>query len=43
MILSSRVSTIIKHPDFGDVLKLGKWSLSGIKSLLRSTGVQNLA
>jgi hypothetical protein len=31
----------MKHADFGDVLKIGKWFyFSGVKGLLRTTGVQ---
>jgi hypothetical protein len=42
MILSYRVSAL-KHPDFGVVLKIGKWVFSGVKGLLRTTGVQILS
>ena len=37
-----RVSTM-KRPDFGEFLKIGKWFFSGLKGLLRTTGVQILA
>jgi hypothetical protein len=29
----------MKLSDFGDVLKIGKWGFSGVKVLLRTTGV----
>jgi hypothetical protein len=32
------VSTL-KHPDFEDVLKIGKWFFSSVKGLLYTTGV----
>jgi hypothetical protein len=34
-----RMSTM-KHPHFEDVLKIGKWFFSGVKSLLHTAGVQ---
>jgi hypothetical protein len=34
-----RASTT-KRPDFGEFLKIGKWFFSGLKGLLRTTGVQ---
>jgi hypothetical protein len=30
----------LKTPEFGDVLKIGKWFISGVKGLLQTTGVQ---
>jgi hypothetical protein len=30
----------MKRPDFGEFLKIDKWFFSGIKGLLRTTGVQ---
>jgi hypothetical protein len=30
----------MKRPDFGDVLKIGKWVFSGVEGLMRTRGIQ---
>jgi hypothetical protein len=33
----------MKCPDLGDILKIGRWFLSGVKGLLHTAGVRILA